>query len=70
MRELEVGIRFNKTSGIHFFGTEEANQALQSGARIVALEPGGAIMEKLGEEGGKVQLTLTGFSLKVKIDDP
>ena len=36
---------------------------------MAAIEPGGAIMQKLGEDGGNVRLTLTGFSLKVKIED-
>jgi len=33
------------------------------------MEPGGAIMRKRGDDAGKVRLTLSGFSLKVKIED-
>jgi hypothetical protein len=69
MREVEVGIRIDMHEGLAFFGTEEVNQLLQQGGRVTALEPGGAIMRKLGQEGGNVQLTLSGFSLKVKIED-
>jgi hypothetical protein len=70
MREVEVGIRIDRHEGIEFFGTEEINRLLQQGHRVVALEPGGAIMKKLGEENANIQLTLSGFSLKIKIDDP
>ncbi len=69
MREIEVGIRIDMHEGISFFGTEEVNNLLQQGGRVVALEPGGALMRKLGEEAGNVRLTLGGFSLKVKIED-
>jgi hypothetical protein len=69
MREIEVGIRIDLHEGIAFFGTEEVNELIRQGKRIVAIEPGGAIMRKLGEEGGNVSLTLSGFSLKVKIED-
>ena len=68
MREIEVGIRIDRNEGISFFGTEEINDLLRSGGRVVAIEPGGAIMRKLGEGAGNVSLTLSGFSLKVKIE--
>jgi hypothetical protein len=69
MREVEVGIRIDMHEGISFFGTEEVNDLLRQGGRVVAIEPGGAIMRKLREDGENVSLTLTGFSLKVKIED-
>jgi hypothetical protein len=69
MREIEVGIRVDIHEGLFFFGTEEVNDLLRQGGRVIALEPGGAIMRKLGEEAGNVHLTLSGFSLKVKIED-
>jgi hypothetical protein len=69
MREIEVGIRIDMHEGIAFFGTEEINDLLRQGARVVAIEPGGAIMRKLGEDSENVRLTLSGFSLKVKIED-
>ncbi len=70
MREVEVGIRIDEHRGLAFFGTEEVNELLHSGARVVALEPGGAILQKLGEAEGNVRLTLSGFSLKVQIEGP
>ncbi|HKI32231.1 MAG TPA: hypothetical protein VKA46_10210 [Gemmataceae bacterium] len=69
MREIEVGIRIDIHEGLSFFGTEEINDLLRLGGRVVAVEPGGAIMRKLGEDGDTVSLTLSGFSLKVKIED-
>lgn len=69
MREIEVGIRIDIHEGISFFGTEEINDLLRQGGRVVAIEPGGAIMRKLGEDGENVRLTLSGFSLKVKMED-
>lgn len=69
MREIEVGIRIDIHDGIAFFGTEEINALIERGGRVVAVEPGGAIMRKLGEGDGKVSLTLSGFSLKVKIEE-
>jgi len=69
MREIEVGIRIDMHEGLLLFGTEEVNDLLQRGGRIVAIEPGGAIMKKLGEDAENVRLTLSGFSLKVKLTD-
>jgi len=69
MREIEMGIRIDQHRGLHFFGTEEVNELLQQGGRVVAIEPGGAIMQKLGEEDGNVRLTLSGFSLKAKVEE-
>jgi hypothetical protein len=69
MREIDVGIRIDMHEGISFFGTEEINDLLGRGGRVVAVEPGGAIMTKLDDDAGNVRLTLSGFSLKVKIED-
>lgn len=69
MREIEIGIRVDPDNGIQFFGVDDANRLLEGGARIVALEPGGAIMRKVGQNNDNVQLTLSGFSLKLKIAD-
>ncbi len=69
MREIEMGIRVDQHEGISFFGTDEVNALIERGGRIVAIEPGGAIMRKLGEDAGNVHLTLSGFSLKVRIEE-
>src|SRR5262249_15242727 len=69
MREIEVGIRVDIHQGLSFFGCEEVNELLQRGGRVVAFEPGGALMRKLGEDSENVRWTLSGFSLKVKVED-
>jgi hypothetical protein len=69
MREVEVGLRFDVQTGLSFFGTDEVNELIRQGARVVSVEPGGAIMRKLGEDAENVQLTLTGFSLNVRIEE-
>ena len=69
MREVEVGIRIDMHEGLQFFGTEEVNELLARGGRVVAFEPGGALMRRIGEDGENVRLTLSGFSLKVVVDE-
>jgi hypothetical protein len=69
MREIEIGIRIDQHRGLHFFGAEELNELILQGARVTAIEPGGAIMQKLGEEEGSVRLTLSGFSLKARVEE-
>lgn len=69
MQTVEVGIHIHLKEGISFVGIEEVNRLIQQGGRVVAVEPGDAIMEKLGEEGGKVQLTLTGCTIKIQVEE-
>jgi hypothetical protein len=70
MREVEVGLRIDVQAGLSFFGTDEVNELIRQGGRVVAVEPGGAIMRKLGEDEANVRLTLSGFSLKVRVEAP
>ena len=69
MQEIEVGVRIRLKEGIHFFGTDEVNELLKRGARVVAIEPAAALFDKLGENEQNVRLTLTGCKLKVVLDD-
>lgn len=69
MQELKIGVRFDSHNGLSFFGALEANDLIQAGARVVAIEPGGAIMEEIGREDGQVRMTLCGFDLVVKIEE-
>jgi hypothetical protein len=68
MREIEVGLRIDTQTGLSFFGTDEVNDLIRRGGRVTAVEPGGAIMRKLGEDAGNVRMTLGGFSLKVRVE--
>jgi hypothetical protein len=69
MREIEVGLRIDLETGLTPFGTEEVNELIRRGGRVVVLEPGDAIMRKLGEDSGNVRLTLSGFSIKVRVEE-
>ncbi len=69
MKEIGVGIRIDLNEGLSFSGVEEVNGLINRGGKVVAIEPGGAIMRKLGEEGDNVQLTLSGCEIKVFVDD-
>jgi hypothetical protein len=69
MRQLDVGLRFNQKTGLTFFGTDEVNALIKGGAVIVAIEPGDVMLEKVGEGGGNVQLVVSGFKLKVSVEE-
>lgn len=69
MKEIEVGIRIQAGKGIRFFGTEEVNEAIRRGARVVAIEPGDAILNKIGEDADKVRFVLGGCNIRVILDD-
>ena len=69
MREVEVGIRIQAGEGIRFFGTEEVNELIERGARVVAIKPGDAIVNKIGEDGENVRLVLGGCNIRVVLDD-
>jgi hypothetical protein len=68
MREIEVGLRIDVQTGLSFFGMDEVNELIRKGGRVVSVEPGGAIMQKLGEDADNVRMTLSGFSLKIRIE--
>lgn len=69
MKEVQVGLRVDPDAGISFYGLDDVNMLVQSGAIILSLEPGGALMLKQGEDSETVRLRLSGFYLKVLIDD-
>ena len=69
MKEIGVGIRIDPESGISSIGIEEVNDLIGRGAVVTSIEPGGAIMRKLGEDDEDVRLTLSGCEMKVILDD-
>ena len=69
MEEIEVGIRIQPGEGIRFFGTKEVNALIGRGARVVAIEPGDAILNKIGEDGDNVRLVLGGCNIRVILED-
>lgn len=69
VREISVGIRIDVNEGLSFTGIEEVNSLINRGGKVTSVEPGGAIMRKLGENGENVRLTLSGCEMKVMVDD-
>ena len=69
MATLDIGIRIDLEKGIAFFGVEEVNRRIAAGARVLEVRPGGAVMNKVGEEGGEVRLTLGGCQIQVVLED-
>ncbi len=64
-----VGVRITKESGLSFFGLDEVNAALKLGKRVTALEPDGALFQQIIDEKDNVRHTLSGFTMKVIIED-
>ena len=69
MREIAVGIRIDMEKGLSFTGIEEVNGLINRGAKVTSIEPAGAVMRKLGEDGDNVRMTLSGCDIKVVLDD-
>ncbi len=69
MKEVRVGIRIDLNEGLSFSGIEEVNGLINRGGKVTAIEPGGAIMRKLGEDESNVRLTLSGCEMNVLVDD-
>ena len=69
MKEIEVGMRIDTKSGPSFFGLEQANTALKSGASLISVKEGAVITSKVGEDVDNVELAMTGFSVKLVLDD-
>ena len=70
MAMLEIGIRIDLEAGIAFFGVEEVNQKLASGARLVEVRPGGAVFNERKDEASKtVHRSLAGLQFEVVFED-
>jgi hypothetical protein len=65
---IPVGLRVQPDGVFEFFGIEEVNSLVREGARVIGLEPGDAIMTKVGEADESVRLRLGGFSVRVVIE--
>lgn len=64
-----VGVRVTKEAGLSFFGIDEVNAALKAGKRVTALEPEGALFQQIAAGEENVRHALSGFTMKVIIDD-
>ena len=68
MKEIEIGLRTNPTTGISFFGIDEINQLLSDGVKITKIDPVGAITRQHKDENGNITIAVTGFSIAVKLE--
>ncbi|WP_375492781.1 hypothetical protein [uncultured Nostoc sp.] len=67
MQEIEIGLRVDPVKGLTFFGLDEVNELLVNGSEIKILEPVGALTQQIQQDDGSVHLTISGFSIKVKL---
>lgn len=68
-RQVEVGLRLAPETGLSFFGMDEVNKLLATGAKVTALEPVGALTRQFKDNDGNTQITLSGFSMMVKFEE-
>ena len=64
-----VGVRVTEAEGLSFIGIDEINAALRAGKKVTALEPEGALFQQITGSGGGVQHALSGFAIKVIVED-
>jgi hypothetical protein len=69
MKDMEIGMKIDLKAGPIFFGLEQVNAALKAGARVVSVGEGALITSKVGEDAANVELAMTGFSVKLMLDD-
>jgi hypothetical protein len=69
MREMELGMKIDMKAGPTFFGMEQVNAALKAGARVVSVSEGSVITSKVGEDAENVEMAVTGFSVKLAVDE-
>lgn len=62
-------MRIHMKDGPSFFGLDQVNAALKAGASVVSVQEGAVITSKVGEDTDNVELAMTGFSVKVVLDD-
>ena len=55
MKEFEIGMKINMKAGPSFFGLEQVNAALKSGASVVSVQEGAVITSKVGEDADNVE---------------
>ena len=69
MQEIEIGVRYDSKNPPAFFGLDEVNALIRSGAVVVAVEPAAVIARKLGEDAETTRLTICGFAVKLRLRD-
>ena len=69
MKEMEVGMKIAMKDGPSFFGLENLNAAIKAGASVLSVREGALITSKVGEDADNVEMAVTGFSVKVVLDE-
>lgn len=69
MKELKVGLRISREQGLSFFGLDEVNKAIASGAKVVEIREGNALMHKAKEDDRSTRLNFSGFSMIVILEE-
>lgn len=68
-RTIRVGLKVDMDGKIQFFGLEDINTLLESGARILRIEPGEALMTRVEQIDEFARLRISGFSVRVLVED-
>lgn len=74
-REVRIGLRISLPplpDGPRHIGTEEVNDLIARGWRVMAIIPQSVAFQKTGEpaEEGMVSLALTGWDMTVRLEPP
>lgn len=68
IRSIELGLRVDSEKGFSFFGTDEVNDLLLKGAKIVLIKPGGVITQEIGNDAEGTKFAVNGFILNVMLE--
>jgi hypothetical protein len=68
MNTYKIEFRLDPTMGLRFVGIDEINNAIAQGAKVIRIEGGDAILEKVGAENEKVKLLFSGCRINVIVD--
>jgi hypothetical protein len=66
-KEIEVGLLIDANDELKFFGLDEINKLITEGGKVCSIEAGGVIMEQVNSDDEGIEVSISGFKLKVKI---
>jgi hypothetical protein len=68
MKKIVVGLRISSAGELSYFGLDDVNNCIEKGQRIISIQEGNALMQKIGDRDGNVKLKISGFSLTVLVE--
>jgi len=68
IREIEIGLAIDFSEGLRFFGIEEVNELLAKDYRVISIQEGNAILDRKSKENGEMEVIVSGFSVKIKLE--